>query len=217
MLTLSTLGLGCLHAPARTGTPRFDEPEVIPGGVPLVRVGDPIGLRIADRAEELAAGHGSLLRNDCSGLVETVFRDLHLRLPELDVPGNSVLREYRGFQTEGALRRERPLPGDLAFFDDTWDRNRNGKIDDPLTHVALVTELGDDGTATLVHYGGKGLAHFKMNLTEIHVPTRHGKRLNDRLRWQQKHDPPGTLYLASELLVGLGRPAFQAPLHYAAR
>ena len=68
-----------------------------------------------------------------------------------------------------------------------------------------------------MHYGSKGLAHFKMNLAELHVGVRHGKRLNDRLRWQGKHDPAGTLYLASELLAGLGRPTPPVELHFAAR
>ena len=217
-LALLAAGLaGCAHPALRPAVLDLREPEVIVGPVPLVRVGDPVGLRIANRAEQLAAGDGSLVRKDCSGLVETVFQDLHLPLPELDVPGNSVLREFRGFQAQGSLLRERPLPGDLAFFDDTWDRNRNGKVDDPLTHVAIVTQLDEDGTATLVHFGGKGLAHFKMNLAQAHLSFRRGKRLNDRLRWQGKRDPAGTLYLASELLAGLGRPLPPTGLPLAAR
>ena len=30
-----------------------------------------------------------------------------------------------------------PDPGDVAFFDDTYDRNRNGRIDDALLEAAL--------------------------------------------------------------------------------
>jgi hypothetical protein len=218
LLMLLALGaVGCVHGVASPLRPSLPEAEIIPGTVPLVRVGEPPGLRIADRAEQLVAGDGSLVRKDCSGLVETVFQDLRLRLPELDVPGNSVLREYRGFEAQGELVHGRPLPGDLAFFDDTWDRNHNGRLDDPLTHVAIVTSIDLDGTATLVHYGGKGLTHFKMNLAEEHVGQRAGKRYNDKLRWQDKHDPPGTRYLASELLAGLGRPAANAPTTIATR
>ena len=40
---------------------------------------------------------------------------------------------------------ESPRPGDLAFFHDTYDRNRDGRANDPYTHVALVEAV--DGAA----------------------------------------------------------------------
>ena len=218
-LSLTTLLLASACVPRVALVPGGPAGPVAGSGplaVPLVRVGDPVGLRIAERAEALLTSDGRLLRKDCSGLVETVYRDLGLPLPELEVPGNSVAREFRGFQAQGALAHERPLPGDLAFFDDTYDRNRNGRVDDPLTHVAIVTALDLDGTATLVHYGSKGLAHFKMNLERTHAGLEHGTRFNDRLRWQKKRDPPGTRYLAAELFAGLGRPP-EPPTSLAAR
>ena len=31
--------------------------------------------------------------------------------------------------------------GDLVFFDNTYDRNRNGRWDDPLSHIAIVIAI----------------------------------------------------------------------------
>jgi hypothetical protein len=201
--------VGCAHRSALAPDDGLLRPEVEPGsrpgGVPVVRAGNPLGLRLARHADEIVAANSKLIRNDCSGFVETVYRDLGLHVPERDIDGNSVKREYLGFSDKQSLGNNRPLPGDLAFFDNTWDRNKNGKVDDPLTHVAIVTAVDDDGTITLAHYGGHGLTHFKMNLAQVHVGKLHGKRLNDFLRVQRRRDPPGTLYLSGELFAGLGR------------
>ena len=37
--------------------------------------------------------------------------------------------------------RKVPRPGDLAFFDDTYDANHDGRTNDPLTHVAVVLSV----------------------------------------------------------------------------
>ena len=53
-------------------------------------------------------------------------------------------------QAEDALGRGHRL------FRDTYDRNRNRRRDDDLTHVAIVESVASDGTITLVHKGGEG-------------------------------------------------------------
>ena len=210
VLLLSLLALvatGCVHA----ARPALDLPEgpLMPSreAPPLVRVGEPVGLRLAERATSLVDHDGSLARRDCSGLVEAVYGEAGLHLPSAeDLDGNSVAREYVGFEREGGLELDHPLPGDVAFFHDTWDRNRNGKLDDPLTHVAIVTEVDIDGTLTLVHFGSHGVASFRMNLYDLHLShDAAGRRVNDRLRVQKRRDPPHTPYLASELFTAFGR------------
>jgi hypothetical protein len=92
-----------------------------------------------------------------------------------------------------------PQPGDLAFFHDTHDRNHNGRLDDPFTHVALVEKV--EGTqVTLIHRGGQGVARLRLDLRH-----RHSARLNSWLRVKRSDDPPGTRYLAGELLTGFAR------------
>lgn len=104
--------------------------------------------------------------------------------------------------------RKRPDLGDLAFFDDTWDRNGNGLLDDALTHVGVVIAVDDDGTVTLAHAGtSKGRSTLRMNLKRPGDATDDdGKVLNDHLRVQERRDPPRTVYLAGQLWRGFARP-----------
>lgn len=175
-------------------------------GVPVVRIGDPLGLRLAEQVASYLESTRGIVRKDCSGLIESAFRDLGIALPMGDVDGNAVARVHDAFRREGWFI-ERPLPGDLVFFDDTHDKNRNGKLDDPLTHIAMVRWVGLDGTVGLIHYGHKGVATLTMNLRSPHE-TRDGRgqRLNDHLRMKKRRDPAKTRYLAAELFAGYGRP-----------
>jgi hypothetical protein len=51
-----------------------------------------------------------------------------------------------------------------VFFDRTYDRNKNGRVDDTLTHIAVVTSVAPDGTVTMVHRSSsKGITKLRMN------------------------------------------------------
>jgi hypothetical protein len=105
-------------------------------------------------------------------------------------------------------KRKRPRVGDLAFFDHTYDRNRNGRLDDDLSHIAVVIEVQVDGTVLLAHSGtSRGRATLTMNLLR---PDDHsdesGKVLNDWLRRKSSKDPPGTKYLAGGMWRGFASP-----------
>lgn len=108
-------------------------------------------------------------------------------------------------------RRERrltdtPHPGDLAFFDRTYDANGNGVVDDELTHVAIVTHIGSDNTVYMVHWGSGRTRPLRMQLAR---PTAHlgaGQEvINDFLRSPAYGDAT-TPRLASELFRGFARP-----------
>ena len=215
------LGLGLLAALAGCATHRVvpDDalaPDVIQpaGAPPLVRVGEPRGLAVAREAEDFLQNDRRLVRRDCSGLVESVFQRLGLMVPEADDMGlhSSVASTYHALELDHALYVDHPLPGDLAFFDDTYDRNHNGRLDDPLTHVAIVVSSEEDGTLTLVHYGGHGISSFHMNLSHVHqARDGRGKRVNDVLRPRKRRDSSDTRHLASELFVAFGRAAEVKP------
>jgi hypothetical protein len=138
-------------------------------------------------------------RDDCSGFVMAV----------LDRAGHPMAGNTASFyawaQEQGALhRRKRPSPGDLAFFDDTYDRNHNGRNDDGLTHIAVVLEVSSDGTILLAHDGTSGgRTTLRMNLA---APDERlgpdGEVRNDWLRAKRDSDPRGTRYLAGELWTG---------------
>jgi len=144
----------------------------------------------------LAAGRhvGEAYPGDCSTFVRSVLAEagVELAMPASARTGSEALMLATLPVTE-------PRPGDLAFFHDTYDRNRDRKVNDPYSHVAIVEQV--EGTQlTLVHRGGRGIARLRMDLSQP------GQRAgNDYLRVRRRGDPPGTRYLAGELSAGFGR------------
>jgi len=167
-------------------------------------------LSLANRAasrDSLWVGLPSLRRvsrsvnDDCSGLANLAYRKRGLNLlPERTLPGEGGVKAiYRKARSLGALR-SRPRPGDLVFFRDTYDRNRDGRRNDGLTHIGVVERVESDGTVTFVHRAGGGVKRSKLNL---HQPALRrdakGRVLNDYLRRPEK---AVRLRLAGELLAG---------------
>jgi cell wall-associated NlpC family hydrolase len=167
-------------------------------------------LSLANRAAARASlwvGLPSLKRvsrsvnDDCSGLANLAYRKPGLNLlPERPLPGEGgVTAIHRKARSLGALR-SRPRPGDLVFFRETYDRNRDGRRNDGLTHIGVVERVESDGTVTFVHRAGGGVKRSKLNL---HQPSlrrdAEGRVLNDYLRRPEKVARPR---LAGELLVG---------------
>jgi hypothetical protein len=93
-----------------------------------------------------------------------------------------------------------PRPGDLVFFEETFDRNRDGRRNDGLTHVGVVEHVTADGLVTFVHRAGGGVKRSKLHLYQRDV-RRDGKGrvLNDWLRRADRHGPG---QLAGELVAG---------------
>ena len=121
---------------------------------------------------------GERFRYDCSGMVSAAYTDAGIGL---DGNGSSM---HALAKKNGTLHhRKTPAIGDVVFFDNTWDRNGNGRRDDKLTHVAIVESIDADGTQTLVHLGGSGINRLMMNLEQTSVyRDENGKILNSYLR-----------------------------------
>ena len=139
------------------------------------------------------------IRNDCSGLVEAVYA----RAGE-PIRGSTRMFWDRSKATNAISRGPLPHPGDLAFFDNTYDRNGNGRRDDSLTHIAVVLEVDDNGTILLAHGGtSKGRTTLRMNLK---FPNEHknanGDVLNDYLRRRDIDEPSKSPRLAGQLWRG---------------
>ncbi len=138
-------------------------------------------------------------RDDCSGFAAAVYARAGAPI------SGSVRHLHETLSERGWVHHRRhPSLGDLVFFDDTWDANRDGKVNDPLTHVAVVVDLADDGTVTMAHGGtGAGRTLTWMNLD--HPSEREGPRgeqWNHYLRRAKDADPRGTKYLTGELWAG---------------
>ncbi len=143
---------------------------------------------------------GETYRFDCSGLVEA-------SLAAAGVPqkGSSAMLFATAREQRVLHRRHLPQPGDVAFFDDTYDRDNDGRLNDPLSHSALVESVAPDGTITLIHLGSAGVVRIRMNLRhpeDARGPT--GEVWNDALRARRPTDSRRTRYLAGELWVGFG-------------
>jgi peptidoglycan DL-endopeptidase CwlO len=126
---------------------------------------------------------------DCAGFTLASLAGAGLDLDALlpvdpeDPSGVSLL--HRMASERGMLHRNRvPEVGDLVFFDHTWDRNRNGRADDALTHVGIVERVDPDGTITFLHRVKRGELRYRMNLfhPEQRRDPKTGKVLNHYLR-----------------------------------
>ena len=191
----SVVTIGDTSSPSEPAAPRRAPTEA--GGF-----GDELALAAAYYLDHEPRG----ARNDCSGFVCAAWaRTGH------DLAGNTrSLWELA--RDEGVVhRRKRPSPGDLAFFDNTYDRNGNGRRDDELTHIAIVIEVFEDGTILMAHGGtSKGRTELRMNLAKRDVQTgEDGQVLNDILRRRGRDDPESIPTLAGELWRGFAslRPA----------
>ena len=142
---------------------------------------------------------GKTYRDDCSGLVCALHARADIDLEHRNTAALFALAK----ELDVHHRRKVPTPGDVVFFDDTHDRNGNGRLDDELTHLAVVEKVREDGTLTLVHRGSKGVSRIWMNLSR---PDEHadadGQVLNSFLRVRTSKDPRGTKYLAGQLWRG---------------
>ena len=147
--------------------------------------------------------------SDCSGLVRGVYAtqriDLFDGLGELD-GGNGVGRIYTHVVEHGRIHYGPTVhPGDLVFFHNTWDFNRDGLPNDPLTHVGIVETVERDGTVIFVSWVSAGVERYRMNLQRpgIHK-TAEGRVLNDHMRRKGSGDSETTRYLTGQLFAAFG-------------
>lgn len=122
-------------------------------------------------------------RYDCSGFVMAAYTMAGLPL------SGSTRTFFKQAQEQGRLYTRLPTVGDVAFFDHTYDRNKNGKRDDELSHIAIVVDVQSDGTIQMVHLGSTSIVDLWMNLDH---PSQHkspdGKLWNSYLRVNRKGD-----------------------------
>lgn len=164
--------------------------------------------RVATAAGSVVGGDaivvgGVRYRFDCSGVASGIYAKAGLPVvTSSDGGGLDVRGLYALVKKTGSLRKTQPLPGDFVFFDDTYDANGNGRVDDPLSHVGVVEHVDDDGTVLFVHRIGRQIVRARMNLTQPTV--RHdksGHALNHYLREATATAGPKT---TAELFAGFG-------------
>lgn len=140
---------------------------------------------------------------DCTALIEATYSQAGVKFRGTIKPGdNGVTAMYRYAQANGRVYTSgRPVPGDLVFFRETYDQNRDGRRNDGLTHVGLVDGVDADGTVTVIHRVKRGVVRYRMNLARPHMARnpKTGEVLNDMLRSPgpgQPHVLTGQLFAA---------------------
>ena len=92
---------------------------------------------------------------DCSGVTSAFYWDVGINLAEAypGREGSGVDRLHQYLAEKGLLYKpDEPVPGDLIFWDDTYDKNGNGLVDDELTHIGMVVDVDEEGIVTYVHH-----------------------------------------------------------------
>tara|TARA_B110000037_G_C16960587_1_gene440787 strand:- start:211 stop:876 length:666 start_codon:yes stop_codon:yes gene_type:complete len=158
------------------------------------------GSKVAESAKKLVGAKslrvdGISYRYDCSGFVMAAHAKASIM-----IDGSTKMLYDESKEENVFHHKKKPFVGDVVFFDNSYDRNKNGRRDDKLTHIAIVEKVESDGTMTLIHLGSKGIVRTIMNL---YYPDMHqdqnGKVLNSYLR-ASKSSPN----LTGELWVGFG-------------
>lgn len=124
----------------------------------------------------------------CTGYVGSIFRSLGV-----NVRGRVSDMANRA-KSIGAWHTGAPRVGDIVFFSNTWDANRNQAYDDNMTHVGVILAVAADGTATFGHgnFSG-GRTTSKLNMSRPADPA-----VNTAMRSAAGGQP----WLAGQLVTG---------------
>ena len=158
---------------------------------------------------------------DCSGTVMAIYAQAGLNLGQHfnRYTGNGVERIHKMVEEYDKVFAKNPTllpePGDIIFFDNTYDRNGDGLWNDNLTHTAMVVEVLDDGTVKYVHNHYRlGIVIEQMNLVrpDVHYDRINGEdvKVNAAMRMRGTGGSAGR-WLASHLTRDFGR-AYEIPL-----
>lgn len=152
---------------------------------------------------------GRRIHYDCAGVTRAIFLEHGIDLyrsshPEMNANGVRLIHNH--VRQHGMLHHNKDVhPGDLVFFDNTWDFNGDGLLNDPLTHVGIVEQIQQDGTVTFISRVAGAIARYRMNLRQPHLhKTAEGHLLNDYIRRKRPTDPENTVRLTGELFSSYG-------------
>ncbi len=153
--------------------------------------------------------NGRRISYDCAGVTRAIYLALGIDLYGGEHPeprANGVRLIYDHVRRYGRIHHGPVVkPGDLVFFDNTWDVNGDGMINDPLTHVGIVERVESDGTVVFISRVAEAIERYRMNLRQPHVhQASDGRILNDYLRRKHRRDGQGSAYLTGELFTAFG-------------
>jgi surface antigen len=150
--------------------------------------------------------NGRSFSMDCTGVVLGIYwsADIDLQRDFNKHSGNGVTRIYKDLEDRKLLYTTNfPSPGDIIFWDDTYDRNGDGKWNDPFTHMGMVVDVNPNGQIDYIHLNyRKGIVIERMNLEKRNIHQEGGLIVNSPMR--MKGQTTSTLWLSSHLLKIFG-------------
>jgi hypothetical protein len=108
-----------------------------------------------------------LFSSDCSGFILAAYYagGIDLRKEFAREEGNGVRRLYRIAERYQVFLYRNSHLGDVVFWDNTYDANSDGKINDELTHAGIVTAIYQNGQVNYIHFHvRRGIVQESMNL-----------------------------------------------------
>jgi probable lipoprotein NlpC len=180
---------------------------------------DALAARLVDRAEGRLGQRGPFTVGgqryaaDCSGYVAAVYEAEGLplrRLMSRAAPGerSGVAAAYQAARAYGAVfggGGEWPRPGDLVFFRDTYDRNRDGSYEARFTHMGIVERVDADGTVSFLHRGAREVTRGVLSRERpAEARDEDGRTLNTILREARPRAAVASA-LAGQLFMAYGR------------
>ena len=149
--------------------------------------------------------NGTRFKMDCSGVVRAIYYKAGIDLAKdfNKYRGGGTQRIHETLRARGLIYRPTvPVPGDILFWDNTYDANHNGRSDDMLSHIGMVVS-SDKKSGNIVyvhHHEKKGIVFEKMNLLHPNDPN-----YNAIMRSQRAKKLPGNKYLTSHLYKDAGK------------
>jgi len=141
---------------------------------------------------------------DCSGVVLAIYYRAGIDLTSSlgGYSGGGVQRLYSYLMDHNLLYLPaRPVPGDLLFWDNTYDKNSDGRQNDELTHVGMVVSVNREGTVEYIHHNyRKGIVLASMNLLDP-----DNLAVNSPMRMKSSEPGHAPRWLSSHLLRDAGR------------
>jgi hypothetical protein len=118
--------------------------------------------------------NGRTFNPDCTGAVFAIYHAAGIDLAGSIAPyrgASGVEKLYNMLKENGLLHASRrPKPGDLIFWDNTYDRNGDGRENDRLTHVGMIVKADSSGNLFYIHYHyKKGIVIESMNLAKRNI------------------------------------------------
>ncbi|MCX7786888.1 MAG: CHAP domain-containing protein [Spirochaetes bacterium] len=142
--------------------------------------------------------------SDCSGFVLAAYYlgGVDLRKEYDRHEGNGVRRLYQIALFHRLVFTEHPpSPGDVLFWDNTYDANGDGKWNDELTHTGIVVASYSDGKIEYIHY------HVRRGIVQERMDLRHPNEeaFNAPIRIKELGTLRSEKWLASQLYRASGR------------